>query len=975
MGTLIKGLGPVVIGVGLILVLSCVVFTVLHMTPLARLIGSAQQVPPILIPKPQPLEKMEKIRNGVIIFVHGLNGNPESTWTNDAGQSWIHLMQQEAALKNFDYYTFGYGTDIVLDKTQISDAVATLRNHIDGEFSGYSHLVIVAHSMGGLIARNALAQSGVRARPGLVVTLVTCATPFLGSDLADALDSLTKIRSRQIDVLMTTFALQGVGDEAWERTRRECGNRLYHLAAFEGKKIPVSGKGTVFVVKQNSATKDADEFFECDADHFSIVKPADRIARVHTRVLETIIKREHQLITFPHLPDGFRVERVEVEKANGQKDEEVHHVLGPGAVPVRQDIRVPAGMTLRLEPGTKLVFEGGKILECQGKLLAGRKPKDKTKVSTDPSIVFDFGWCGREGAVFLKGPHAQGSVFVRCEFRGGRGVLIAKPNPKRHETVDWNRAVVRDEKDSAKGGAVLLVGTTEVSFYDCLFTGNQAYLGGVAAILGSNRLEFWRCRFEANTSRYGGGAVYAQVAEVYFYNCPFVENETGSAYPPSAEYPRPLQGFACGGAVYLGESAKADFHTCAFLKNRSAYVGGAIYLLDTNPRPYADTDESLMADCFLIENQSGVGRLGGGGAIYLDGKSFLNLSDIRFIANRSAASSPGGAGPAHDEPQDLVRGQSIFDANRFPSLTAEPISGLQFNSTIELCQAGVEMPGGGRNDLNRWVASLFKTGRQGEIPGGIWRAFFCVPPSEDSAAADPEINDKLAIGHREPGRLHVTPIISSPMASPRFSRPGGADRKIDTIIIHHTSALNWDDKGFRDQFGPQIAAFEDRVGRLPPDRRKFDWRHCKQIFELYGVSAHYLISRDGIIRQLVPDEDIAYHAGESRMPEPDGRRNVNLFSIGIELIATHPADDSAIRDNVVPAYTEEQYAALHLLLLDLYVRHGMSVDQITDKIIGHKHVAPGRKKDPGPIFNWDRVLNALRGDLLRWQPPTYTPSR
>ena len=87
---------------------------------------------------------------------------------------------------------------------------------------------------------------------------------------------------------------------------------------------------------------------------------------------------------------------------------------------------------------------------------------------------------------------------------------------------------------------------------------------------------------------------------------------------------------------------------------------------------------------------------------------------------------------------------------------------------------------------------------------------------------------------------------------------------------------------------------------------KYDWRFCKEIYELYGVSAHYLIDRDGVVRQLVPDLKIAYHAGESRMPDDDRRAHVNEFSIGIELIASHRDDDSDVRDGRAPAYTEAQ---------------------------------------------------------------------
>jgi AmpD protein len=108
------------------------------------------------------------------------------------------------------------------------------------------------------------------------------------------------------------------------------------------------------------------------------------------------------------------------------------------------------------------------------------------------------------------------------------------------------------------------------------------------------------------------------------------------------------------------------------------------------------------------------------------------------------------------------------------------------------------------------------------------------------------------------------------------------------------------------------------------------------------VSAHLLVRRDGEIVQYVPFHARAWHAGASRF---DGREACNDFSIGIELEGT---DD-------LP-YTEAQYAALvpaSLALLAGYplIRPG--------RIVGHSDVAPGRKTDPGPAFDWLRYRAAL----------------
>lgn len=136
--------------------------------------------------------------------------------------------------------------------------------------------------------------------------------------------------------------------------------------------------------------------------------------------------------------------------------------------------------------------------------------------------------------------------------------------------------------------------------------------------------------------------------------------------------------------------------------------------------------------------------------------------------------------------------------------------------------------------------------------------------------------------------------------------------------------------------GPWI----DRLftGNLPPDAHPF----FKETSKL-RVSAHALIQRDGTIVQYVPFGQRAWHAGQSHYR---GRAGCNDFSIGIELEGT----------GEVP-YTEAQYnqlAALVEVLLATYP--SLSIDHIA----GHSDIAPGRKTDPGPSFEWERWRSILR---------------
>lgn len=107
------------------------------------------------------------------------------------------------------------------------------------------------------------------------------------------------------------------------------------------------------------------------------------------------------------------------------------------------------------------------------------------------------------------------------------------------------------------------------------------------------------------------------------------------------------------------------------------------------------------------------------------------------------------------------------------------------------------------------------------------------------------------------------------------------------------------------------------------------------------VSSHLLIRRDGAVIQYVPFNRRAWHAGESCF---DGRENCNDYSIGIELEGT---DD-------LP-YENAQYDTLARVIRCL-VAHYPHLS--TDRITGHCHIAPERKTDPGPSFDWDR-LHAL----------------
>lgn len=117
---------------------------------------------------------------------------------------------------------------------------------------------------------------------------------------------------------------------------------------------------------------------------------------------------------------------------------------------------------------------------------------------------------------------------------------------------------------------------------------------------------------------------------------------------------------------------------------------------------------------------------------------------------------------------------------------------------------------------------------------------------------------------------------------------------------------------------------------------------CLADLEGVRVSAHLFVGRGGGITQFVPFDCRAWHAGVSRWR---GRTDCNDFSIGIELEGTD-----------VSGYTNYQYVAL-ARILDALVARYPRLDR--SALVGHNEIAPGRKTDPGPRFDWRLVHRGI----------------
>jgi N-acetylmuramoyl-L-alanine amidase len=143
----------------------------------------------------------------------------------------------------------------------------------------------------------------------------------------------------------------------------------------------------------------------------------------------------------------------------------------------------------------------------------------------------------------------------------------------------------------------------------------------------------------------------------------------------------------------------------------------------------------------------------------------------------------------------------------------------------------------------------------------------------------------------------------------------------------------------------------------------------KEIFTSAGVSAHYLIDRQGLVHRFVPEAKVAYHAGRGHLDwMPERTNNLNAYSIGIEMlnvsawedmqifmpkekydafVASHPKEDIG--------YTDKQYAALKELVADIR-RRNPHIPFDRKHIIGHSEYAgSARRTDPGVLFDYTRI--------------------
>ena len=185
------------------------------------------------------------------------------------------------------------------------------------------------------------------------------------------------------------------------------------------------------------------------------------------------------------------------------------------------------------------------------------------------------------------------------------------------------------------------------------------------------------------------------------------------------------------------------------------------------------------------------------------------------------------------------------------------------------------------------------------------------------------------------GSIHAARQIASPNCDARRG-----DAEITLLVVHNISLPPGKFGGdgiirlFTNQLDPAGHPYYARIAKL-------------------RVSAHFLIRRDGSLIQFVPCALRAWHAGVSSWR---GHKGCNDFSIGVELEGT----------NELP-YESAQYATLARLTRALRRRYPIA------EAVGHQDIAPGRKTDPGPAFDWARYRQSTAGRgrsaVVAWKRP------
>jgi predicted outer membrane repeat protein len=503
----------------------------------------------------------------------------------------MELLEKDPAFSDYAVVSMYYRSGLLQGDPTIAQLATSFAAWLDKHFDKNTEIIIIAHSLGGIIARQGLVQCDFKNRKDQFVTLITLASPFDGSNLPDfsRLLATFRISSRQLDALRLRSDALELCENGWIDLVKIHGQRIRQFAAAEGR----STKGIV-VVSEESATRKVPRncvFRSDEDDHLSIAKPSSLEAGIGKQVRDWIINRRYN---------------------------EGDYIIG-------YNLQIPAAGSLVIESGTKITFKDAKFI-VKGRVDAAGTQSKPVKFAFESTS-------GEDTAIVLRGESVAKSRFEYCTFQKGHGVGVKKPGPqtfrKSSRKDAWGeKETTLTSKALHYGGAMTLIGTNDVTISKCEFVENEAYQGGALALLGCVRVKIEDSRFQKNVSGFGGGAIFAQASDFEVRsNCRFEQNSTGqmvAAYKDVSD-----ARFACGGAVYLGYMARCNIDHDVFEENKASNSGGAIYIQDSHPAGSENIAGSELTELVFSANES----RNDGAAVYVAGESRGVISSPTFKDN------------------------------------------------------------------------------------------------------------------------------------------------------------------------------------------------------------------------------------------------------------------------------------------------------------------------------------------------------
>ena len=260
----------------------------------------------------------------LIVFVHGVFGDPSLTWTNRSGVSWPDLIKDDERFRDFTVAAYRYDTPFLHRTSSIEEIAARLLRQLEDEgvFRKYNEIYFIAHSMGGLVVKRVLVDLNrptQTAKLRKIKAVLFISTPAQGAEMAEV-GSWLSVNPQLRDMQPADFNtfLQTLENQ-WQNLLRDRRSELSPQSFCAHETKPTHG--IMIVSRVYAATLCDQNSFPVDEDHANIVKPSGTESDIYVwaraRILDTSIlargpRLEYSLWKTPHsYRPGLNVEGVE----------------------------------------------------------------------------------------------------------------------------------------------------------------------------------------------------------------------------------------------------------------------------------------------------------------------------------------------------------------------------------------------------------------------------------------------------------------------------------------------------------------------------------------------------------------------------------------------------------------------------------------------------------------------------------------